>query len=144
MFKVYIDQGVDQPKIKSLSKEYKFQIVQAHSTEKKIAGARSIARPFTIGVSLLDGTDKIADENIHTVNSIIGKNNRADITHIYSAYMEPNCRYFVTNNPKDFIYESKRVKHSHKKRIDLEKSLPNLKIFTLKEFETELKKGNHE
>jgi len=137
--KVYVDQGVNQKTLRKLRKKYNFAVVQGHRTESRIKGASQISEPFTIGVSLIGGMDKIVGDNMTEVSRIIGKNNRNDINHIYSAYMENDCEYFITNNPDDFIRNTRKDAKGTK-RIELEKQMQGLKIITLSEFEQILTK----
>jgi hypothetical protein len=137
--KVYIDQGINQRAVKKMAKQYGFKVIQGHRTENRISGATQISEPFTIGASLIGGIDRIADDNITDVSRVIGRGNRADISHVYPAYMEEGCDYFVTNNPRDFIRNGKKDKNGTK-RTKLEELMPGLKIMTLDEFQSELKR----
>jgi len=137
--KVYIDQGVNQRKLRELRKKFKFEVVQGHRTEGRIKGASQVSEPFTIGVSVIGGMDKIVGDNMSEVSRIIGKNNRNDISHIYSAYMENGCEYFITNNADDFIRNGKNDAKGTKRK-ELEKQLQGLRVVTLNEFERALAK----
>lgn len=136
--RVYADQGANRKRLKELAKEHGFEVVQGHRTEDRIKGATQIGEPFTLGVSLLDGSDLLAGDNIHDVTRIIGKDNAADISHIYSAYMDRDCGYFVTANPKDFIRRVRKDPESNEKREELEALLDGLEIVTIDELANRL------
>jgi len=127
--KVYRDTGVDSKKLKVLQKEIGFDIVQAHELEQAFSEAEKVGRPFEIGFSTIGGPDMIAGDNLLEVERIIGKANRSDIKHVYSAYLN-NCTYFLTNDKREFISGGKREK--------LKAVLAPLRICTLGEFIKEI------
>lgn len=55
--KIYIDQGVDQRKLKVLSNKYDFDMVQAQGLEQNIKIAGNVPKAFTIGLSTIGGDD---------------------------------------------------------------------------------------
>ena len=122
--KVYIDQNINQKKIKEIKKSFNFEIVQ-NDTEQQFGSTSKINKAFILDSSQLDGPDVIVDNNIEIVQRVIGENKHEDIGHIYSAHIN-NCDYFITENVKDFIL--------HGKRELLEQALPSLKIRRLGEF----------
>lgn len=136
--RVYADQGANRKILKKLSSEYGFEVVQGHRTEERIDGATQIGEPFTLDVSILDGPDLLVEESIRDVTTIIGRENGADISHIYSAYMDRDCDYFVTANPKDFIRKIKKDQESNGKREELEKIVTGIHIVTIEELITKL------
>jgi hypothetical protein len=89
----------------------------------------SRGRPFRLDVSRLDGLDRIAGDNVHEVERILGKSNVSDIDHVYASWLNGND-YFVTENVDDFI----RGGH----REALEASLPGLRIRTTAELVDDL------
>jgi hypothetical protein len=137
--KIYIDQGVDQRKLKVLSNKYDFDMVQAQGLEQNIKIAGNVPKAFTIGLSTIGGDDYLAGNDIEQLRAIIGSNSvndRLDIGHVYAAY-HAGCKYFVTNNPKSFIYTSRRD-NTDVKRQQLEATLGGLKIVTIAELEEDL------
>ncbi|MFO0971066.1 MAG: hypothetical protein U0520_01805 [Candidatus Saccharimonadales bacterium] len=139
--KVYADQGVDQRKLRTLKNQYGFDIVQAHDIEQNISVAKNVPHPFVLGISLLDGGDYLAGDDINEIGKVIGgttvgKNGGTDTLHVYTAHKE-GCQYFITNNSADFIYTSRRDK-TNGKRQKLEEILRGMKIVTLDEFEKAL------
>jgi hypothetical protein len=127
--KVYIDQGVDQKKIKALAKKYNFEIVQ-NDTEQQFRKINKVNKAFTLDSSTLDGPDVIADDKINDLKRVVGGGERrSDNGHIYSAYLN-QCNYFITENPRDFI--------NHDKKEALEKILYPLKIRRLDDFVKEV------
>lgn len=140
--KIYADQGVNQRKLAVLKKQYGFDVIQAHSIEQNIPIAENVPHPFTIGISMIDGGDYIAGDDIHDVGNIVGgtvvgKGGGTDVLHIYTAH-KADCEFFVTNNPKDFIYSSKKDR-TDGKRQQLEEILSGMKIVTLDEFEESIR-----
>lgn len=138
--KVYVDQGVDQNKLKQLAKDYDLELMQGHRIESRIKNATQIGEPFILNISKLGGMDRLVDNNFKEIEKIIGKDNYADIIHLYSAYMENGCQYFITNNPRDFIRAIRKDSTSTAKRDELEKILTGLRIVTLDEFSDGLRK----
>lgn len=137
--KVYIDQGVNQRKLRALRDIYGFDIVQAQGLEQNIKIADDVPKAFTIGLSMIGGSDYLAGDDIEPVKSIIGSstiNDRLDVGHIYAAY-HTGCVYFVTNNPKSFIYRT-RADKTETKRKQLEEALTGLKVVSIDELEQEL------
>ena len=120
--KVYVDQGANLKKLKILKNKGLLYLVQGHTLEQSFKNVDQVGKAFTIGVSTIGGADMLVGEDLDAVSKLIGKKN--DVGHIYSARLN-HCDYFITNNPKDFIYNGKREK--------LEKIL-NLKIRTSEEF----------
>lgn len=135
--RVYIDQGVDQRKMAALKKLYGFDIIQAHDIEQNISIAEKVSHPFTLDISMLDSGDYLAGDDMKAVGKIVGGTivgqGGTDTLHIYTAH-KANCEFFITNNPTDFIYSSKRLRTDEKRR-ELERILIGMKIVTLKEFE---------
>ncbi len=134
----YADQGVNQRRLRTLQKQYGFEIVQAHDIEQNIAIANSVPHPFIISISTLGGGDYLADSDIDEIDGIMGTTNISkkggkDTLHIYTAY-HAGCAYFITANPYDFIYNSRKDK-TDGKRQRLEALLKGMRIVTLDEFE---------
>jgi hypothetical protein len=125
--KIYIDQGVDQVKLRKLKKEHDLTYIQGHSLEQIFSWTEKISQPFRLDSSYLNGPDLLAGDNALEVQAVIGKGNKNDIDHLYSAYMAQDCNYFITNDKDEFIKNGKRER--------LEKILPGIKIVTLEEFE---------
>lgn len=139
--KIYVDQGVDQRKLKVLRNKYSLDLVQAQGLEQNINIAENVPKAFTIGLSMIGGDDYLAGDDIEQVRTIIGNstvNDRIDIGHVYAAH-HAGCNFFVTNNPKSFIYTSRGHNKSDAKRQRLEVALGGLKIVTIEELEEELK-----
>lgn len=137
--KIYADQGVNQRKLRDLKNTYGLEIVQAQGLEQKIRIANDVPKAFTIGLSVIGGGDYLAGDDIEPVKDIIGSstvNDRIDVGHIYAAY-HAGCSYFVTNNPKSFIYKTRADKTSTK-RLQLEEALKGLRVVTISELEQEL------
>lgn len=139
--KIYIDQNVNQDKLKEIRKKYSFEIVQEHDTEQDIKTTAKIPKALTIGDygSFIDDTDFVPGDEFEKIQNIIGKNNNADVSHIYSAYIV-KCEFFITEDndffkyPKDDTY--------NKKKTDLEDILKPLRIITLNQLEEHLKTKN--
>lgn len=123
--KIYIDQGVNQKRLKVLRKISSFTLVQ-NDLEQKFKVTEEINKGLTVGFSRVGGADIIAGAEIDLIKEIMDPSNLIDISHIYSAWIN-NCDYFLTNNPGDFIFENKREK--------LELILSPMKILTIDEFE---------
>ncbi len=126
----------------ALKKQYGFDVIQARSIEQNIAIADNVPHPFTIGISMLDGGDYIAGDDIHDVGevvggTIVGKGGGTDTLHVYTAH-KAGCEFFITNNPLDFIYNSKKDR-TDGKRQQLEEVLAGMKIVTLDEFTESVK-----
>lgn len=137
--KIYLDQGVNQQEVLTLQQRYGFDIIQHQSLEQNIKIADSMPGVFFLDQSMLDGGDYQAGDDVQEYEAIIDKssqNDRIDTTHFYTA-INAGCDYFLTNNPKSFIYSSKRdwVEGKHKQ---LESAANGMKIATLEEFKTEL------
>lgn len=133
--KIYVDQGVNQKRLRTLRAKYEagVDLVNVNHYEQRIKCARSISGVLTLGGSALDGDDYLGDDCILKQIEVAmfpdGKNkpnDNLDIAHLYSTYIE-KCDYFVTNNPRNFIYSGIR------KRI--ERILPRLKIVDIDELE---------
>lgn len=141
--KVYIDQGVDQKKIKKLKQLYGFEAIHHQSLEQPIKVADAVPGVFVLNQSILGSGDYLADCDVTDFQIIIGKSNkqdRLDTAHLYTA-IHANCDYFITNNPDSFIYDDRKNKDSDNKRIELEKLTEKLKIVRLGEFEKILDRG---
>ena len=138
--KVYCDQGVNQKTLKKLAGDFSLQLVHVGHYEQVIRDAEDIPGVFMLGVSMLGGSDYLAGDDIEDVKEIMRPHKHGDnfdVAHLYSAYHD-GCQYFVTNNPKDFIRETRNDKSSNGKRGQLEKLLKGMKIVTLDELSTEL------
>lgn len=137
--KIYLDQGVNQQEVFTLQQRYGFDIIQHQSLEQNIKIADSMPGVFTLDQSMLDGGDYLAGDDVQEYEAIIGKsshNDRIDTAHFYTA-IHAGCDYFLTNNPKSFIYSSKRDR-TEGKRKQLESVANGMKIVTTEEFKTEL------
>lgn len=125
---VTIDQGINLKLLKVFQDNKLIILHQAQELEQQFKSVRQQGKPFTLGVSKLDGLDMLVGEKFKLVEEIIGAENKKDILHIYSAYQNKS-EYFITDNPDDFISKGKREK--------LEKVL-SLKIRRTKEFLNEI------
>lgn len=135
--KVYVDQGVDQKKIKKLKQLYGFEAIYHQSLEQPIKVADAVPGVFVLDQSTLDGGDYLAGCDITDFQMVIGKSNkqdRLDTAHLYTA-IHASCDFFITNNPDSFIYDDRKNKDSDNKRIELEKLTEKMKIVRLEEFE---------
>jgi hypothetical protein len=126
---VAVDQGVNLTVLKELQKAGKIKLQQVRDIEQKFKQVLENGQPFQLDVSLLDGPDMLADNNVYDVENLFGKNQQNDFLHVYSAH-QIHADYFVTNDKTDFIANGKREK--------LEKLMPGLKIRMLDEFLEEI------
>ncbi len=131
--KIYIDQGVSQKAIRQLKKKYNFSIVTGHMNEQRIRSATDVPQPFRLDSSLLCSGDFLAGSEFYDLERVIGKSNRNDIDHLYTAYRE-KCDCFITANPRDFIRLRRNDATSIEKREKLEDILKDIKIMELDEF----------
>jgi len=129
---VAVDQAVNLKALRRLQKEGRIVLVQAHDLEQQFRKVEQQGRPFRIGVSALDGIDRLAADNVHDVEAIVGKAKHPDVDHVYSSWLNGND-YFVTENVDDFI----RGGH----REALETVLPGLRIRRTDELLQELEIG---
>ena len=127
-----VDQGVNLKVLEQLKREGVILLFQAHDLEQIFRVAKRQSRPFRLDVSELNGPDRLASDNFYVVEALIGKENFADIEHVYASWL---CRndYFLTENPDDFIRDGRREK--------LEAALPGLKIRRMAEFLQEMGVG---
>lgn len=142
--RVYADQGVNQRKLRALQKQHEFDVIQAHDIEQNIVIADKVPHVATLDVSLFDSGDYFAGDDYCEVAKIIGSSNLnkeggKDTLHLYTAY-HAGCAYFITANPYDFIYNSRKDKADGKRR-QLEAVLSGIKIVTLGEFESDMVKS---
>jgi hypothetical protein len=126
---VGVDQGANLRVLRNLQRDGRIELVQAHSLEQSFEHVGQQGRPFRLDVSRLDGLDRIAGDNVHEVERILGKSNVSDIDHVYASWLNGND-YFVTENVDDFI----RGGHCEA----LEASLPGLRIRTTAELVDDL------
>lgn len=105
--KVGIDQGVDLKALGRLQLQGLIELHQANELEQPFSQVIKDKKGFMLGHSKLNGPDVLADEKVHEVERIVGPDKRADIAHIYAAYLN-ECEYFVTDNPDDFIKDGRR------------------------------------
>jgi len=134
--KVYCDQGVDQKILKQLMLEYPLEVVSVNHYEEPVKLATAVPGVFMLDKSRLDSGDYLADAGIKPLEKLLNKgkpSDRYDVTHLYSAY-HADCKYFITNNPKDFIREVRNDSSSNGKREKLEEMLKGMKILELQEF----------
>jgi hypothetical protein len=129
---VAVDQGVNLKILHRLQREGRILLVQAHSLEQRFRHVRKQGRPFRIGRSRIGGPDRIAGNNVRVVEEVVGKQNLADVDHVYAAWLNQND-YFVTENVDDFI--------DGRRRERLEEALPGLKIRRTVELERDLRSG---
>lgn len=111
--------------LRKLQQEGRIRLVQAHSLEQKFKHVDDQGRPFRFDVSRFDGPDRIAGNNVHEVERILGgRGNLADIDHVYGSWLNDND-HFVTENVDDFIRGGRRE--------TLEAAMPGLRIRTTRE-----------
>lgn len=138
--RVYVDQGVDRKELLKVASVFQLELVHVDRYEQHLRYADSIPGVFVLDRSRLDGGDYLAGDNISDVEEIIQRqkiSDQFDIAHIYSAHHE-GCRYFVTNNPKDFIREVRNDPMSNGRRIKLEAVFKGMEIVTLRELSARL------
>ncbi len=104
---ITIDQGVNLKVLKKLQSQGLVQLNQVHDIEQIFKKVKPQGKAFTLGNSTLGGPDMLAGDSLHKIEKIIGPTNKNDIQHLYSAYLNKST-YFITENPKDFIFQSKR------------------------------------
>lgn len=126
---VAVDQGVNLKTLKGLQDEGRIVLVQAHGREQQFKRVAKQGGPFRFDVSRFDGPDRIAGDNVHEVERIIGKRKHADIDHVYAAWLNGND-YFVTEDVDDFIRAGRREM--------LQAAMPGLRIRTTRELLSEL------
>ena len=107
--KIYVDQGVNLKKLRMFQKQGLVQLLQAESLEQQFKAVVKQGRAFTIGESIIGGSDMIAGNNVNDVRIEMGMANNKDFQHIYAAHLN-RCDYFITENPQDFIANGKRQK----------------------------------
>jgi hypothetical protein len=106
--KVAVDQGANLKALRELQRRGLVTLHQANELEQTWPGhVIQQKKGFMLDHSKLDGPDELADEKVHEVEKIVGSDKRADIAHIYAAYLN-ECEYFVTENPDDFINDGRR------------------------------------
>ena len=121
---VGVDQGANLRHLRQLQREGRLVLVQAHTLEQSFKYVADQGKVFRLD-SGLDGPDLLSDESqLQEVERIVGKENRADIEHVYVSWLNKND-YFVTENPDDFISDGRRE--------SLELILPGLRIRTTEE-----------
>ena len=126
--KITMDSGVDLKRLKILEKD---GLVEIHDVKGENF-ARSVrcreSAVFILDHSTLDGEDVLTDnsERYEKIIQIIGRGNFQDARKL-DAHIREEFDYFVTNNPRDFIYNNKREK--------LQNSFSELKIVTIDELE---------
>lgn len=126
---VAVDQGVNLKALRRPQREGRVVLVQAHDLEQSFRNVDKQGRPFRIGVSALGGIDRLAGDNVHEVERLVGKAKVADVDHVYASWLNGND-YFVTENVDDFIRGGRRE--------GLEAALPGLRIRTTDELLREL------
>jgi hypothetical protein len=129
VLRVAVDQGVNLKVLRSLQRGGHIELVQAHSLEQEFSHVGQHGRPFRVGMSLIGGPDMIVGDNIYGVEAVIGREKRADVDHVYAAWLN-KCHDYATENVDDFIREGRREQ--------LEELLPGLKIRTTLELLREL------
>ena len=129
---VGVDQGVNLKALRSLQRDGRVRLVQAHSLEQKFKQVADQGRAFRIGMSAIGGPDGLAGDNVYAVEALLSKAGFADIEHVYASWLNKND-YFITENVDDFIRQGRREL--------LEQLLPGLKIRTTGEFLREIDSG---
>jgi hypothetical protein len=132
--KVTMDSGVDRKRLKKLSdnnliKVYNVKIENGRKSKNDKVLPIGVFGECNWGECLWTSVDMCKYYN--DIIKIIGKDNIKDAL-ILDAHYRNNFDYFVTNNPKDFIYNDKRNK--------LENKLIGLKIVIIDELEKICKK----
>jgi hypothetical protein len=120
---VLVDNGANLKKLKRIQADGRIKIYQSEF-ENEFRNIPTVGKAFTIGVSMIGGPDLIADDNVHEIKDKF-KGKDMDFNQVYTAWLN-GVRYFITENPKDFIYKSKRE--------SLEQLMPGLKIMRTEEF----------
>jgi hypothetical protein len=119
--KVYVDQGVNLKKLRTLQAQGLVTLLQANSIEQQFKGVSKQGKAFTIEESVIGGLDMIAGDNIGDIGAEIGRQHKNDFNHIYAAYLN-KCDYFVTENPRDFINNGKRESLEQKLNIKIRRT----------------------
>jgi hypothetical protein len=127
-YRVGIDQGVNQKKLKQLQNAGIVLLYQAHDLEQRFKQVTQQRRPFRLDVSRLDGLDTLADEKWQDMLRMFGAIREADAEHLYACYLN-GIEYFLTQDRTDFIAGTRREQ--------LE-ALLGVKIRTTEEFFCEL------
>jgi hypothetical protein len=135
LLRVAIDQGVNLRVLRRLQRDGRVELVQAHSLEQEFRHVGQHGRLFRLDISTLDGPDMLAGDNVHAVEALIGRDIRADVDHVYAAWLN-TCDYFATENVDDFIRDGRRER--------LEELLPGLKIRTTAELLNVLDEGTQQ
>jgi len=120
---VLVDNGANLKKLKKIQAKGRIKIYQTEF-ENDFKNIPTVGKAFTIGASMIGGPDLIADDNVYKVKDEF-KGKDMDFNQVYSAWLN-GVRYFITENPKDFIYRNKKE--------SLEKLMPGLRIMRTDEF----------
>lgn len=137
---MYVDQGVHLEDIKKIADKYSLELVHVGHYEQTLRGVNDTPGVFVFNSSMFDGGDYYAGDDIEELKNIMKpskSSDRLDVAHIYSAYHD-GCKFFVTNNPKDFIRHIRNDATSNGRREQLEKLFSGMKIVELKELEKAL------
>ena len=117
MFNIYVDNWVNIKKFETHQKKWliKLCVAQLENRIKWINQLHPASNllwweaNFTWSEVVWTWSDFASSDKFILVEEIIGKSERADIQHIDTAYMI-GVKFFVTNNPNDFIINWKREK----------------------------------
>lgn len=130
--KVTIDSGANLSKIKKLAKRFEIELYIVNLENEPKVISNKIPTRWLLGTAKLPVI--LEDSNIFKdILTIIG-NDGSNINDalILESHIIKHNDFFITNNPKDFIYNNKRKK--------LEGKFIGLKIVTVDEFEKILSK----
>lgn len=126
---VAVDQGVNLKILRKLHRSDKIKLEQVRDIETLRADIQDHGQPFTIGISIIGGSDMLTNDVGSKVKAMFRKDQNNDYLHIYSAH-QVHADYFVTEDKDDFIKNGRRE--------ELEKLMPGLKIRTTCEFMDEI------